>query len=557
MALQPHVGLSLGRKESVALILVLLALLWFAGLEYRALFKPDEGRYADIARTMLDTGDWITPRLNGLKYFEKPPLQYWATAAAYGAFGVDEWTTRLWSAGLAFLGILFSGWAAPRLWPGQSGLRVMLVLASAWGYFVAAQVATLDMGLSFFLYAALLSFLLAMRSAPDSAQQRRWVWAMWAAMALAVLSKGLVGIVLPALALFVHTLLERNLNTLKRLHWLSGLSLFLLIAAPWFILVQRANPEFFHFFFIREHVERYLLPDHHRLGPWWYFFPVLAFGLLPWTSAALRAMWYGWRQHDAAFGVDRLLVIWILSIVAFFSLSESKLPAYVLPVLPAMLILVARHIDRFSANARREPIYLSVALGLLLCVLGFGLHRVPAVAPLQAFVDDYQPWLSVAGAVLLVGAFCAWHFSSKKHLDAYLLSLGIASLLSVQLVMSGLHMVDEYYSSERLIEHLNSENHTRFHPEIPFYSVRTFDHTVPFYLGRPVTLVAWRGELAFGIAEEPGKYVQTLDQFKARWRADPQAYAIMTDKTFDELKAERLPMQVIDRDVRRVLVARH
>ena len=448
-----HSRFALGRKEYAGLIILILAVLWFAGLEYRGLFKPDEGRYADIARAMLDTGDWITPRLNGLKYFEKPPLQYWATAAAFGAFGVDEWTTRLWSAGLAFLGILFSGWAAPRLWPGQSALRVMLVLLSSWGYFIAAQVSTLDMGLSFFLYSALLSFLLAMRSAPDSAQQRRWVWLMWAAMALAVLSKGLVGIVLPALVLFVHTLLERNLQTLKRLHWISGLSLFLLIAAPWFILVQRANPEFFHFFFIREHVERYLLPDHHRLGPWWYFFPVLIFGLLPWTSSALRAMWIGWRQRDAAFGVDRFLIVWILSIVAFFSFSESKLPAYVLPVLPAMLILLARHIGRFPLYARREPIFLSAALGVLLCVLGFGLHRVPAVAPLQAFVDDYQPWLSVAGGALLSGALCAWYFANKNRLDAYLLSLGIASLLAVQLVMSGLHMVDEYYSSERLIEH--------------------------------------------------------------------------------------------------------
>src|SRR5436190_6381741 len=145
------------RSAFIAAIVV-LAVAWFAGLEYRGLFQPDEGRYAEISREMLGSGDWITPRLNGLKYFEKPPLQYWATAASFALFGEDEWTARLWTAVTGFLGVLFMVFAGNRVGPPGGGNIAGLILASSGAYFLSSQYLTLDMGLTFFMSAALLSF---------------------------------------------------------------------------------------------------------------------------------------------------------------------------------------------------------------------------------------------------------------------------------------------------------------------------------------------------------------------------------------------------------------
>src|SRR5438128_1780532 len=247
---------SASRCRSSAGAFLVCALTWFAGLEDRGLLSRGEGRYADIAREMLDSNDWVTPRLNGIKYLEKPPLQYWATAGAYAVLGVDEWTARLWPAYTGFLGIALMAFAGFRLAPRSPWLPTALTAAGCWGYFLGGQFLTLDMGLTFFLTVAMLSFVLSRRPDVSPSAERSWMILAWAAVACAALSKGIVGIVIPGLALLVYIAVERDVSLLRRLHWVPGLCVFGAIVLPWFILVQQRNPEFFPFFFIREHSER-------------------------------------------------------------------------------------------------------------------------------------------------------------------------------------------------------------------------------------------------------------------------------------------------------------
>ncbi len=480
-------AVSASKSRWVAGAFLVCALTWFAGLEYRGLFTPDEGRYADIAREMLDSNDWVTPRVNGIKYLEKPPLQYWATAGAFAVLGVDEWTARLWPAYTGFLGIALLAFAGIRLAPRSPWLPTALIAAGCWGYFLGGQFLTLDMGLTFFLTAAMLGFLLSRRAGIALSAERGWMILAWAGMACAVLSKGIVGIVIPSLALLVYLAIERDLSLLRRLHWVSGLCVFGAIVLPWFILVQQRNTEFFHFFFIREHFERYLLPDHHRPGPWWYYAPVLLVGLLPWTPSIPAAFARAWRAPaGSGFKLDRFLVIWAGVVVVFFSVSHSKLPGYVLPAVPAILLL------------------------LLL---------------------------------------------RRSLQEASLAVVGLGSLLAVQIALSGTHVLDEHYSSERLMEAVLGDK-LRFPREPPFYSVASFDQSVPFYLGRPVTLVGYKDELAPGIAAEPGKYVASVEEFLGRWDGHGEAFAIMTPHFYEKLKEQGLPGRVLARDARRIIVAR-
>jgi len=547
---------SRSRSRWIAGAFLICALTWFAGLEYRGLFTPDEGRYADIAREMLDSNDWVTPRLNGIKYLEKPPLQYWATAGAYAVLGVDEWTARLWPAYTGFLGIALMAFAGFRLAPRSPWLPTALMAAGCWGYFLGGQFLTLDMGLTFFLTVAMLSFVLSRRPDVSPSAERSWMILAWAAVACAALSKGIVGIVIPGLALLVYIAVERDVSLLRRLHWVPGLCVFGAIVLPWFILVQQRNPEFFHFFFIREHFERFLLPKHHRPGPWWYFVPVLLIGLWPWTPSIPAALARAWRAPaQPGFKLDRFLAIWAGVVVVFFSASHSKLPGYVLPAVPAILLLFARHYPYLSERLRRAPAVACIASGLVLTILAAALPALSALLSWTEFNAEYSIWLLAGGLTLSAAGFAALQLLRRSRQEASLAVVGLGSLLAVQIALSGTHVLDEHYSSERLVEAVAGEK-KQFPREPPFYSVASFDQSVPFYLGRPVTLVGSKDELAPGIAAEPGKYVASIEEFLGRWDGHGEAFAIMTPRLYEKLRQQGLPGRVLARDTRRIIVAR-
>lgn len=310
---------TLQRGSALALLLVVLflAVAWFSTLDYRKLVRPDEGRYAEIPREMAVSGDWITPRLNGLKYFEKPALQYWATAAAFQTFGQKEWTVRLWPALTGFLGILLAGFTARRLFGEREAWLSAAVLGSSMLYVSIGHLATLDMGLTFFMEGALCGFLLANRADIADKYACRWMMFTWAMLALATLSKGIVAPVLAGGTLVFYSLVAWDFSPWRRLFLVRGLALYLLICAPWFVLVSQRNPEFFHFFFIHEHFERFLTKSHQRYQPWWYFVPILLLGSLPWTTFLPQILLHGWQRRSSGFQAGRFLLVWSVLIYLF------------------------------------------------------------------------------------------------------------------------------------------------------------------------------------------------------------------------------------------------
>src|SRR5947207_245886 len=361
---------------------VILGAAWFATLEVRPLLDPDERRYAEIPREMLASGDWVTPRFDGLLYFEKPPLQYWATAIAYEVFGVSEWSSRLWSVGLAFACLpLTFAWVA-RLYGGAAARLALTALAVSPYFLIVGHINLLDGAFTFFLTATVLAFTLAQTSPPRSPAERRWMLTAWAAAALAVLSKGIVVGVLAGAALVIYTLIERDSLTWRRLRLAAGLPLFAGVAAPWFVVVSLRNPAFPGFFFVHEHFARFLTTVHQRVEPWWYFLPLLLVGVLPWVVPLARA---GGRaaltsgpaaaaapgSAPAPFEPLKFLLVFAAVTLAFFSASGSKLAPYILPMLPVLAAVtgagggaaeaLARHAARIGAALTGV-----VALGLLL-----------------------------------------------------------------------------------------------------------------------------------------------------------------------------------------------
>jgi len=537
-------------------VLILLAVLfitvWFCNLDYRKLIRPDEGRYAEVPREMAVTGDWITPRLNGIKYFEKPPLQYWATAAAYRTFGEHEWTARLWPAITGFLGILLVFFAGRSLFGATAGLYASLILASSTGYVASAHFNSLDMGLAFFLTATLLAYLLAQRPDATPRTNRLWTLAAWAAAALAVLSKGLIGVVVPAAVLAIYVVLQRDFARLRGLHWGMGITVFLAIAAPWFVLIQLANPEFARFFFVHEHFERFLTTVHRRVEPWWFFFPILAIGILPWLTLLPQALARAWRVQGqrTAFHPGRFLLIGAAFILLFFSASSSKLPGYILPMFPLLALLIG---SRLAAMRPRElfwhliPILLCGVLIAMLSPHAVTLARKEELVPLY---EAYVPWIAAGGVCFLIGASIALYCCRHDKVTAALSAMAIGGLLSAQLITTGHNALapnySGYYLAQAMKPHLEAST--------PVYSVQTYEQSLPFYIKRTVTLVAFQDEMAYGLKHEPRLWLPDLPSFERAWRNARSALAILGPDTYAELEKSGLPMQFIGRDLHRIVV---
>ncbi len=534
-------------------IVSLLAAVWFALLGARHLMKPDEGRYAQIAREMAVSGDWLTPRLNAIKYFEKPPLQYWATAAAFKAFGSSEWTARLWTGATGFLGLLAVYFGAARLFGAWAGFYSTSFLASTTYYYSLAHINTLDMGLSFFLTLALVGFLLAQHSPRASRTERNWMLLAWAATALAALSKGLVAIVIPASVLILYSLAQRDFSPWRRLHLRWGIPLFLLIAAPWFVAVSWVNPEFPYFFFVHEHLLRYTSHLHRRDEPLWFFVPILLLGLLPWLVTPFRALLAA-RSHGTArgeFSAPTFLLVWVGFVFAFFSLSGSKLPAYLLPLFPALALLTGLWLARTPAGALWPDFLPASALGAVLLALTPWLLQRAQLHERAELYLRFAPWLIAAFANLLAGGLLAAWLCRRGHKTQALAAFAACGVVAATLGQLGYQAMSPSNSAF----HIAQQMRARIAAHRPFYSVRSYDQTLGFYLSRTFTLVDFKDELEFGLQQEPQLAVPDLDEFKRRWREAGPAYAVMEPGLYEEFAREGLPMRVLARDLRRVIIA--
>ena len=537
------------------LLLAVFALGWFGPAGERRLIRPDEGRYAEIAREMVATGDWLTPRLNGYKYFEKPALQYWMTAAAFSAFGISDAAARIWPALTGFLGVLLVFFAGNRILGPPSGLIAAAALAGNFIYALVGHALTLDMGVSFFLSASVLAFALAQRDDASPAETRNWMLGAWALTALAVLSKGLIGIVLPAGAVFLYVLAERDWRLIGRMQLLAGGALFLAITAPWFVWVSRANPEFFDFFFIHEHFERFLTRAHGRYQPAWYFVPILLAGMVPWTIALFPALVHAWRRTGAQrFHAGRFLLAWCAVVFAFFSASGSKLPSYILPMVPALALLIGHYLARAGGRVAMAQALAMALLGM--AVMFWAPHLVDfADASLPAeLMRAAVPWLAGAGlalAALAAVSAAAWW---KQFVIGGALALGAGGAVFAQLVLAAHGELSPVYSAYHSVQRIRPLVDAAG-PGVPFYMVNTFDHTLPYYLGRTVTMVGDKDELAISIGWEPAKFIPDLASFARAWRSDREAFAMLPAREFEEIRnMPGLSMQVIATDPRRVFV---
>jgi len=358
-----------------------LATLWFFLLllaTLRPLAVPDEGRYAEVGRWMMQSGDWLTPRLDGLPFFHKPPLLHWLETLSLSTFGVNVWAARLvpaLHAGLMMLGLYLT---ARQVACELVARRALLMLGTSLAILVGGQYVNHDMMVATWISTAIWCFGYAFMHADRP--HALWARLGFVACALGVLSKGMIGLALPGLVLLLWLLATRQLRKVLYLPWISGLLLFGALAVPWFVLAQRQFPGLLDYMFGVQQFSRYTGNTFNNQHPWWFYLMALVVLLFPWIFFAFAPAWRTLRKApEAASPVAKpwilLCWIWVAAIVGFFSVPQSKLVGYILPVMPPLALLSALGWEQLMAQRRHARRWFA-ALAVLAVTLAVVLNAV-------------------------------------------------------------------------------------------------------------------------------------------------------------------------------------
>jgi 4-amino-4-deoxy-L-arabinose transferase-like glycosyltransferase len=433
---------------------------------------PDEGRNAEVAREMAETNDYVVPHLDGLPYLDKPVVYFAAAALAMEAIGPGETAARLPALLATLATIALVVWFARRRWGGEAGWLAGLALATMPMVAAYARTTIFDSTLSFFTTAAILCFAV-----------ERPVLA-WAAIGAGGITKGPVAILIALATLVPYALLSGI--PLRRVFPWRGLVAFALVALPWFFAVTSRIPEFPHYAFVRETFERVTTRSFHRTAPFWYFLPILPVAAFPWVVPAmmrLRAGRLRWLWLARTVNVNArdplLLACWVLGPLAFFSLNQSKLPQYVLPLMPALALAAAWSLSR-PETTRSWKAYVAVA-GVLAGALASITAWLPRSVPLTAGERSAIPFAAamLAGALLLSAALVA--------LAARRASLGLAAagyalpVIALPLAIAGLlRAVGEDRSAYTLATAIGNRDSV--------LAVAAYPPSLPFYLGRRIPI---------------------------------------------------------------------
>jgi len=499
------------------------------------LANPDEGRYAEVPREMVASGDWVTPRLDGVPYFEKPPLVYWAVAACERFLGPSEWSLRLAPAALALGGILCAYAAGRRIYGRDAGIWAAVVLGTSLLYLALSRLLILDMAVSVLMAATLFCFILAIRE-PPGWRRRTLFYGLYASAALATLTKGFIGFLVTGAVMFLWLLVFRQWRRLRPLHLPTGLLLFVAIALPWHILVARRNPGWTHFYIVYEHLQRYTETGHGRTGQFWYFVPVVLLGLFPWTGylwdAARDALRGGWvrREENAE---AWFFALWAAFIFLFFSASQSKLIPYILPVFPPMAVLIGRWLARVVPApdgfermrlGLRVFGFLSGLLAAALCVMVLkpGLIRDPqAAAALRPYAYIMAGVLALGGIRGLIprgaGAERGRGAATAQTVTlVFLFGLLAIARPAVQLAV------------KPGTEDLAKVARGVIRPGDQVFHYHNYFQDFPYYAGRTVGLVSYKDELELQFldpAEREARFIGDAE-FRRAWDGPGRVFAV-------------------------------
>ncbi len=479
-------------RTDLLLLVAFCGFLFFYGLGAFGLVGADEARYAQVAREMLDRADWITPTLQAKPWLEKPVLYYWEAMLSFRAFGVSDRTARLPAAFDAAILIAAIYFFLRRFRPG-SELDGALITASCVGVIIFAHAAATDMPLAAAFSIALLAWYAWFESS-----RHRYLAASYIFLALGTLAKGPVAPALAAVIIFLFVAAKRDWRALSRTLWIPGIALYLAVALPWYIAVQLRNPEFFRFFILEHNLARFSQDVYHHHQPWWFYVPVFLLAMMPWTFALILAVAERarliWSEGKQAFASPEdswplFLLLWMLVPVVFFSASQSKLPGYILPAVPAGALLVteylaARRSGPLISDDKGLSFLFTAAHGVLCGVLIFVALSAASIAANHRLLWGTGSYVSAALAAVFSLSIAAALLSR-----AGLSLLGRVTLFAVVVSVAAVirfaaPVIDATQSARPIAESIQAFSHEPV-PVALYHINRVQKYGLEFYLNRP------------------------------------------------------------------------
>jgi len=500
-----------------ALICATLYVCYFSHLGAIGFVGPDEPRYAWIARDMAETGDWVTPRLYGRPWFEKPPLYYWGAAICFKLFGVSEAAARLPSAISALLATLAMAWLAWRVYGAETARWLLLLLPTTVGMIGFSHAAATDMPFSAMLTiamvcAAVIVGLVPERSCQEGAQHaaplldgrlvapRRWLAPILFGffLGLAVLAKGPAGIILWGGAVFFWALFTKRWRDAFRLLHPAAIGAFCLTALPWYILCARRNPGFFRIFIIEHNFKRYLTPEFQHIQPFWFYVPVLLAAFLPWTVGML-AVFVDLPSRSP-------LNVFFLSLglfpVLFFTVSQSKLPGYILPALPPLAWLLTTTVSLAAKWPHKTVV--AAACQITSAALAIAIERSAAQRALGTDIIP-APWTTNVWFPLLIAGILGGILVLFRRPVTSLYAVQVGVLLAAWGLSSGLVWMDPQLSARGVIAASRTDVGSLASTDVFVYDLpRGIHYGLNFYLRREIpewttgarglVLSSWKGQ---------------------------------------------------------------
>lgn len=486
-------------KSTIYIIFAILCVLYIWHLGYYPLFNPDEGRYAEIPREMLFSGNFITPHLNGVEYFEKPALQYWITAISMLIFGENEFAVRLFPALCALGGVFCTYYLGTKMFNRKTGILASIILATSFLYLIIGSLNILDMPVSFFITLCMVSFYQF-----GVTQKSKFLYIFYASMAFGVLTKGLVAIVFAIAIAVIYAICTKQFKLIWKLFSPIGISIFLIICVPWFYLVCRDNPDFFYFFFIHEHFLRYTTTTHHRYAPAYFFIPCIILGIFPWTgflfaSVSLRKIWAR-LKNSFRYNQYIYLIIWFSIVFIFYSLSDSKLVPYIIPCFPPLAILIASRL----ANLDKDNINLKIPL-IINAVIAFCIVLALTITTIKSdfitireFILFGSPLICVVLISNIISLILWFKYKNAYQIVGITVISAILFSFSVQPIMTE---VAEHRSGKDVAQMVNLWKKQ----DTLIICYQDYLQDLPFYTKSRIALYDYYGELEFGSKHESGK----------------------------------------------------
>ena len=473
---------TLAKPLTLALFLAII-IFYLYGLGHLPFAGPDEARYAQVAREMFERGDLITPTLGGHLWFEKPALLYWLMIASYAIFGVSEWSARLGPAICGLLSIFAVFWLGSRAWKADRSVRPCnaLMLASSLGFIVFSRAASLDIVVTMTLTWAL-AFFIASEIAENEKPRRKLLAGFYIFIGLSLLAKGLIGVVIPIGVVVAYFILRRRRPA--KLVWSSslwGLPLSALVAATWYgPMFARHGAHFFDEFIVQHHFARYVSNTYHHPAPVYYYPVILILLSLPWTAFIIDALWrirnWLWKADDAFTRMRTFALVWILVPLVFFSFSNSKLPGYILPVLPALALLGGERLALWLDDGARSRWAMRTTGLLCLTLSASGVIYAETAGAIPTRIA-----LMIVAPVFVVGLVALLPLGSRV-VQMVSIAVAIGSL-----ALGALHLAAPTFAAQDTAKFLLQKADEKGYGRNIVYGLQRDDRTPEFYAAGRIT----------------------------------------------------------------------